>query len=116
MGKNNQIPLYTRVGIRLTLILTIVLVLLIMKNCVGSIIHGTSTGNVEIEQSYDLGFAEGVRQAEGLPSSKEFQRDNLLLKKMHAKGFRDGWDSVQGERGKKEKDLSAGARELSGRN
>ena len=49
MVKDKRIPLYTKIGIRVTIILMIVLSFMLLKNCIGSIHYGTTTSQDEIQ-------------------------------------------------------------------
>ena len=93
MAKEDKIPLYTSVGIKVTAILMLLLGLMILKNCVGSIIYGTATDDRAIQQYYEMGYTAGEKQARDEASEKKPQLDNPLLNKAYQRGFREGWDS-----------------------
>lgn len=95
MAKDDKIPLYTRLGAKITAILMLLLTLMILKNCVESFFYGTTTDSETVEYYYKLGFADGEKKAHEGEQHKieEPQHDNLLLIKAYRRGFRDGWDS-----------------------
>ena len=88
-----EIPLHTKWGFRVTVVIVLFLTVVIVKNCTESIRYGVSTEQELQQQFYDLGYLHGSQRAEGMPSTAEPETDNLLLKKMYRKGYRDGWDS-----------------------
>jgi len=107
MKKKSEIPPHTKWGIRVTTVIIIFIIIMIIKNCVGSVYYGISTDKDVQEQFYDLGYSHGILKAKGqkeMPAEPEI--DNLLLRKEYRKGYRNGWDSIQ--LGKK--DLSEPAR------
>ncbi len=95
MAKEKKIPLYTSVGIKVTAILMLLLGLMILKNCVSSIIYGTSTDERAIQQYYEMGYTAGEKQARNEGTGEKLLIDNPLLKKSYHRGFREGWDSQQ---------------------
>jgi 5-bromo-4-chloroindolyl phosphate hydrolysis protein len=95
MAKEDKIPLYTSVGIKVTVILMLLLGLMILKNCVSSIIYGTATDDRAIQQYYEMGYTVGEKQARNEATEKKPQIDNPLLNKAYQRGFREGWDSQQ---------------------
>lgn len=97
--KTNEIPAYTRIGIKVTAVLMLVLVVMLLKNCIGSIHYGVSTDDDEIQHYYQMGYDDGFQQAQGNEPGKVFQNDNPLLKKTYNRGFRTGWDSARREGG-----------------
>lgn len=103
MSKENEIPLYTRIGSKVTIILLLILTAIILKNCIGAFIYGTITDREAITHYYELGYADGSRQAGG-SAVEEPRLDNPLLKKAYRQGFRKGWDSVS----KSESEQAAG--------
>lgn len=91
MPQQPSIPLYTKIGGRITMIIALLLTVLIVKRCAGSIYYGAVTPQSEIEKLYNSGYRDGSGQASDIPApSPAF--DNPLLKKSYQKGFRDGWD------------------------
>jgi hypothetical protein len=98
MGKKPEIPTHTKWGIRVTTVIIILISIMIIKNCVGSVFYGVSTEKELQVQYYELGYSHGKQKAGGrdIPPAPEI--DNLLLKKEYRKGYRNGWDSVQAER------------------
>lgn len=95
MSKDDKIPLYTSVGIKVTVILLLILGLMILKNLVSSIFYGTVTDDSAIQQYYEMGFTAGKKQARNEAVGEKPQIDNPLLKKAYNRGFREGWDSQQ---------------------
>lgn len=95
MVKDKRIPLYTKIGIRVTIILMIVLSFMLLKNCIGSIHYGTTTSQDEIQRYYDKGYKDGTEQATEPTDRREPELDNPMLKKAYRKGFRDGWDATR---------------------
>jgi hypothetical protein len=96
VDKKPEIPLYTKWGIRVSAVIILLILVMVVKNCVGSIRYGLFTEQDMQKQYYELGFGHGVKKAQGqgeelLPPETE----NLLLRKLYHKGFRDGWDSGQ---------------------
>lgn len=96
VDKKPEIPLYTKWGIRISAVIILLILVLVVKNCVGSIRYGLFTEQKLQKEYYELGFGHGVKKAQGqaeelLPPETE----NLLLRKLYHKGFRDGWDSGQ---------------------
>lgn len=93
---HKPIPMYTKVGIRVTTVIIIVLLFFILKNCAFSIYYGSHTSEEDTQRIYKQGFQAGEMQAKsGSHPSQNFDSDNLLLKKMYQKGFREGWDSYK---------------------
>ena len=95
MTKDDKIPLYTSVGIKVTAILLLILGLMILKNCVSSIIYGTATDDRTIQQYYEMGYIAGEKQARKEATEQKPQIDNPLLNKAYHRGFREGWDAQQ---------------------
>lgn len=93
MPADNKLPLYTRIGARVTAIIILALTILIIKNCVGSIQYGISTTDNDIKYYYNLGYSAGTNQTESQKQFTEPVINNPLLQKTYHKGFRDGWDS-----------------------
>jgi hypothetical protein len=98
MEKKPEIPPHTKWGIRVTTVIIILISVMIIKNCVGSVFYGVSTEKEMQVQYYELGYSQGIQKARGLDVAPEPEIDNLLLKKNYRKGYRNGWDSVQAER------------------
>lgn len=90
-----EIPLHTKWGIRISGVVILLITVLIIRNCIGSFMYGTSTDQGQQNQFYELGYSHGIRKAQGLGKPSPPETKNLLLQKMYRKGFRDGWDSVQ---------------------
>ena len=57
--------------------------------------YGVSTEQEQQKQYYEIGYAHGVKKAQGMEKPTEPETENLLLRKLYRKGYRDGWDSVQ---------------------
>ena len=90
-----EIPPHTKWGIRVTTVIILIISAMIIKNCLGSIIYGVSTEQEQQNQYYELGYTHGMQKAQGMPKPSEPETENLLLKKLYRKGYRDGWDSAQ---------------------
>ena len=103
MAEQKEIPLYTKIGARLTIILILILTVIILKNCVSAFLYGTSTKEEDIKQYYEIGYRDGTQQAKGAHPQKTSEIKNSLLKKAYRQGFRDGWDA---ERSGSEKEES----------
>jgi len=93
-----EIPLHTKWGIRVTAVIILLITVMIIKNCMGSFMYGVSTEQEEQKHYYELGYSHGVQKAQGAGQSPPPESANLLLRKLYRKGYRDGWDSAQGER------------------
>ena len=93
MVKDNRIPLYTKIGIRVTIVLMVILAFMLLKNCIGSIHYGTTTSQEEIQRYYDMGYKDGTEQAPEPTVRDEPVLDNPLLKKAYRRGFRAAWDA-----------------------
>lgn len=93
-----EIPMHTKWGIRISAVIILLITIMIIKNCIGSFMYGVSTEQELQKQYYDLGYSHGVQKAQGLQKEAEPETDNLLLRKLYRKGYRDGWDSVQSTR------------------
>ena len=65
--------------------------------------YGVSTEEEQQKQYYDLGYSHGMQKAQGMDKPAEPETENLLLKKLYRKGYRDGWDS--GHPGKESKTI-----------
>ena len=90
-----EIPSHTKWGIRISAIILLLITAMIIKNCVGSVMYGVSTEQEQQKQYYDLGYSHGMEKAKGMEQAAEPVTENLLLKKLYRKGYRDGWDSVR---------------------
>jgi hypothetical protein len=90
-----EIPLHTKWGIRVTAVIILLITIMIIKNCMGSFMYGVSTEQELQQHYYELGYSQGARKAQGLEQAPEPETENLLLRKLYRKGYRDGWDSVQ---------------------
>lgn len=90
-----EIPPHTKWGIRVSTVIILLISVMIIKNCVGSIMYGVSTEQDQQNQFYELGYSHGMQKAQGMERPAEPETKNLLLKKLYRKGYRDGWDSVQ---------------------
>jgi hypothetical protein len=96
MSENRPIPLYTKIGGRITILLLLLLGFMLLRNCVASIYYGTTTNQEEIQRYYERGYAQGNRQTpdEQTPDATA-ATDNPLLRKAYRRGFRAGWDALQ---------------------
>jgi len=90
-----EIPPHTKWGIRITTVILLLISITIVRNCIGSLMYGVSTEPEQKRTYYELGYSNGVQKAQGLQQDPEPVIDNLLLRKLYRKGYRDGWDSVQ---------------------
>jgi hypothetical protein len=90
-----EIPAHTKWGIRISTIIILLISVMIIKNCVGSIKYGVSTEQDLQTQFYELGYSHGKQKAQGMERPDEPETENLLLKKLYRKGYRNGWDSAQ---------------------
>lgn len=96
MTEDNDIPLYTKIGARVTAVIIIILTVVILKNCVGSIIYGTNTDQKTVGHYYTLGYEDGAERARSKTNAATPPDiDNPLLKKSYQRGFRAGWDAVK---------------------
>jgi hypothetical protein len=93
--KKPEIPQHTKWGIRGTAVIILLLTAMIIKNCMGSFMYGVSTEQELQKQYYEIGYSHGIQKAQGLEKPAEPETENLLLRKLYRKGYRDGWDSVQ---------------------
>ena len=93
--EKQEIPPHTKWGIRISTVFILLISVMIIKNCVGSIIYGVSTEQEQQNQYYELGYSHGIQKAQKLEQPEEPETKNLLLRKLYHKGYRDGWDSVQ---------------------
>ena len=57
--------------------------------------YGVSTEQELQKQYYELGYSNGLQKAQGLELSPAPETENLLLRKLYRKGYRDGWDTAQ---------------------
>lgn len=96
-AKKPEIPLHTKWGIRVSLVIILLIMVMILKNCIGSVMYGISTDQEMQTQYYELGYSHGRQKALGFEKQTEPETENLLLRKMYRKGYRDGWDSAQTE-------------------
>ena len=90
-----EIPAHTKWGIRVSTVIILLIIVMIIKNCMGSFMYGISTEQEQQKEYYELGYSHGMQKAEGMGQADEPATENLLLRKLYRKGYRDGWDSVQ---------------------
>ena len=57
--------------------------------------YGVSTEQEQQKQYYEIGYSHGRQKAQGMDKPAELETENLLLKKLYRKGYRDGWDNAQ---------------------
>ena len=97
MTKQNkpEIPPHTKWGIRITAVIILLIIVMIIKNCVGSFMYGISTEEELQKKYYEQGYSHGLQRAKGKEKPVEPETENLLLKKLYRKGYREGWDSFQ---------------------
>ena len=93
-----EIPPHTKWGIRVTTVIILLLTVTVIKNCIGSFMYGVSTNQEQQKAYYELGYSHGLRKAQGLDQLPEPETENLLLRKLYRKGYRDGWDNGQSSR------------------
>ena len=91
MTDESVVPTYTKIGIRVTLIVMLILTVLLLKNCVTSVRYGLTTGEEAITQAYEQGVDDGRSLDRDKAATVKF--DNPVLTKTYLKGFREGWDS-----------------------
>ena len=94
-AKETGIPLYTKVGIRVTVVLMLIIGFLLIRNCSSSVYYGASTPTIAIQDAYDLGIRHGRTQALGKPPENPYAEENPVLQKAYQKGFRAGWDAAR---------------------
>jgi hypothetical protein len=94
MNEKPEIPQHTKWGIRVSAVIILLITIMIIKNCMGSFMYGVSTEQELQKQYYELGYSHGLQKAQGLESSPAPETENLLLRKLYRKGYRDGWDSA----------------------
>ena len=102
--KKPEIPPHTKWGIRITAVIILLITVMVIKNCMGSFRYGLTTGPEQQKQYYELGYSHGAQKAEGREQAPEPATENLLLRKLYRKGYRDGWDSIQRGKGKADSD------------
>ena len=90
-----EIPPHTKWGIRITAVIILLIIVMIIKNCVGSFMYGISTEEKLQKESYELGYSHGLLKAQGMEKPVEPETENLLLRKLYRRGYREGWDSYQ---------------------
>jgi len=93
--KRADIPPHTKWGIRISGIILLLITIMVIKNCMGSIRYGIGTDQEIQKQFYDLGYSHGMQKAQGHEKQPAPETENLLLRKRYRQGFRDGWDSAQ---------------------
>lgn len=93
--ETKELPLYTKWGIRISTVIILILTAMIIRNCLGSFMYGVTTEQELQKQYYELGYRHGQQKAKGLEKEAEPATENLLLRKLYRKGYRDGWDSIQ---------------------
>lgn len=95
--RKTEIPLYTKVGIRVTAVLMLVISIFLIRNCTTSVYFGATTPEVNISEAYEKGVADGRAEASGM-QVQPFEEENPALKKAYQKGFRTGWDEARKNR------------------
>lgn len=93
--RKTKIPLYTKIGIRVTGVLLLAIGIFLIRNCTSSVYYGFLTPEAMISDAYDKGVADGRLQASGKQLQQPFREDNPALKSAYQKGFRAGWDEVR---------------------
>jgi hypothetical protein len=92
-SKKTEIPLYTKIGIRVTVVLMLVIGFLLIRNCSSSVYYSVTTPATTISDAYEKGVADGRVQAAGKTLPHPFVEKNPALKKAYQRGFRAGWDA-----------------------
>lgn len=93
--KETGIPLYTKVGIKVTVVLMLIIGFMLIRNCSSSVYYGASTPAIAIRDAYELGVRHGRTQALGNPPQAPYAEQNPVLQKAYQKGFRAGWDTAR---------------------
>lgn len=93
--ENPKLPLHTKWGLRVTAVIILLITVMIIKNCMGSFMYGIATEQELQQKYYELGYSHGMLKGQGQAQIPEPETDNLLLRKLYRKGYREGWDSVQ---------------------
>jgi len=102
MSEEKAIPLYTKVGWVVSWTIMLIIMLMVGRNCIGSIKYGTTTDQDQIGYYYDLGHKDGKGGEES--RLKELDLKNPLFTKAYSKGFREGLDvNTEKEKLKEEK-------------
>ena len=97
-AKKSEIPLYTKIGFRVTAVLMLLIGLFLIRNCTSSVYYGTATPPAAVQEAYELGLRHGKAQAAGDMPATPYDEKNPMLKKAYQKGFRTGWDAVRNSR------------------
>lgn len=93
VSKKTEIPLYTKIGIRVTAVLMLVIGFFLIRNCSSSVYYGAKTPETTISDAYNRGVADGRAQASGKNTQEPFVEKNPALKNAYQRGFRAGWDA-----------------------
>ena len=94
MDATNKIPLHTKIGARLTIVLVLIICVLVMKNCVSAVYYGMVTDEKEISRYYQFGFKAGAGPRLEKDTTHEQKTTNPFLLKAFRTGYREGRDSV----------------------
>lgn len=95
--KKTDIPLYTKVGFRVTAVLMLVIAFFLIRNCSSSVYYGSVTPQSAIQEAYELGTRQGKTQASGNMPPRPYAEKNPILRKAYQKGFRAGWDTARND-------------------
>ncbi len=93
MEQNKKIPLYAKIGWIVCWLTMVILTIMILKNCVGSVTYGTKSSPQDVKHYYQKGYDYGVTHSSDKTIRDVPDIENPLFKKSYIKGFRDGLDS-----------------------
>ncbi len=93
MTNGRELPTYTKIGFRITIVLLLVIGAFLLRNCAKAIHYGTTTPEQTVEAMFERGYEDGRRKAAGQEAPPPYEGDNLILKKAYRRGFRAGWDA-----------------------
>ncbi|MEW6427594.1 MAG: hypothetical protein AB1568_06120 [Thermodesulfobacteriota bacterium] len=99
MASPKPIPSYTRIGMRVTAVLLVVLGVFLARNCSRSVYYGLTTPENELDSLFQRGYEEGLRQGRGESTGGSgYESGNPGLENAYQKGFRKGWDEGRSNR------------------
>jgi len=91
----NKLPLHTKIGTYVTVIVVVLLCFFLLRNCVSAVYYGVATDEKELTYYHDLGFEVGSKRDRGGVDGSEKEITNPFLLKVYQKGFREGRDSIR---------------------
>lgn len=94
-AKETDIPLYTKIGFRVTAVVLLIIAFFLIRDCSSAIYYGTVTPQATIRQAYELGERQGKMKALDNKPTSPYPEKNPILRKAYQKGFRAGWDAVR---------------------